>query len=125
MCDGMGDKVLNLEGLTFGRYTLERLLGVGGFAAVYKARDLQTDATVGIKMLARSWLSNKQVVDLFVREGELASGLSHPNLITVTEVGRLYGQLYHVMEYIDGETLSTYFEKELTTFTSSTRLVYV
>lgn len=95
----------SLEGLRFGKFQVGKLLGLGGFAAVYKALDLEMRRHVVIKLLARSWLGDSKVVKMFLHEGQLASQLNHPHIIKVYEVGTLYGQPYHVMEYCDGVSL--------------------
>ena len=97
----------NLVGLQIaGRFHIEELLGIGGFSVVYKANDLKEKKTVVIKFLSKGWLRYKNIVKDFICEGEIASKLDHPNIIKVHEVGQLYGQPYHLMEFCSKKTLA-------------------
>lgn len=98
----------NLEGLQFGKFRMERLLGIGGFSVAYKAFDLEKASNVTIKLLLIRWLTNRRVVRSFQYEGQTLSQLDHPNLIKVYEVGELYGQPYQVMSWHEGRTFDQF-----------------
>jgi serine/threonine-protein kinase len=98
----------NLVGLQFGRFSIEQLLGMGGFSVAYKAFDKERRGNVTIKLLVDRWLTNPDVVRGFVREGQTLSHLDHPNLVKVDEVGELYGQPYQVMTWHEGKTLAQF-----------------
>ncbi len=83
----------------------EETIGRGGMATVELAHDGQLGRKVAIKRLS-AWLTGDEVFrERFVREARMAARLSHPNIVTVYDVGEDDGIPYIVMEYVDGETL--------------------
>jgi len=88
------------------RYRLERLLGGGGMALVYGARDERLDRPVAVKVLAENLAEQPEIRERFLREAQLAAQLSHPNVVAVYDAGEQDGRPYIVMEYADGETLA-------------------
>jgi serine/threonine protein kinase len=88
-----------------GRYRVERVLGDGAMAKVVLARDEALDRQVAVKLLDDRLAANREFRARFTREGRLAAGLSHPNVVTVFDAGEAEGQPYIVMEYVDGQTL--------------------
>ncbi len=90
-------------GHRLGRFAISHLLGAGGMGQVYAARDPELDRLVAIKLL-RPELSIRADARLR-REARVMARLSHPNLVTVHEVGVHQGQLFVAMELIDGQTL--------------------
>lgn len=91
------------------RYVIEQLIGVGGMAVVFKARDLRVNnATVAIKMLKEEAALDQVVVKRFKNESKAESILNHPNIVSVYDVS-VKGELkYMVMEYVSGITLKNY-----------------
>ncbi|MBO5286749.1 MAG: serine/threonine protein kinase [Clostridia bacterium] len=91
------------------RYVIEQLIGVGGMAVVFKARDLRVnDAIVAIKMLKEEAALDEIVVKRFKNESRAESTLNHPNIVSVYDVS-VKGELkYMVMEYVSGITLKNY-----------------
>ena len=87
-----------------GRYVLERLLGTGGMAAVWLARDSTLDRPVAIKVLSDTLASDAGYVERFRREALLAARLSHPNLVKVFDF-EPEPRPALIMEYVDGGTL--------------------
>lgn len=88
-----------------GRYVLERSVGVGGMAAVWLARDRRLNRDVAVKLLSETLVAEAGFVERFEREAQLAAGLSHPNLVTVHDLGVDDDRPYLVMEHVQGETL--------------------
>lgn len=99
-------KILN------GRYEIIELIGRGGMAYVYKARDLKLNRFVAVKILREEYTENEQFIKKFDRESQAAAGLSDPNIVSVYDVG-VDGDVYFiVMEYVDGITLKQYLIKK-------------
>ncbi len=86
------------------RYTIERELGRGGMATVYLARDRKHGRPVALKVL-RPQLAESLGTERFLREIELAAGLTHPHIVPVHDSGVAGGLLYYVMPYVEGESL--------------------
>ncbi|NPV27722.1 MAG: Stk1 family PASTA domain-containing Ser/Thr kinase [Firmicutes bacterium] len=87
------------------RYEIIEQLGVGGMALVYKARDTLLDRLVTIKILRDEFTSDDEFVKRFRREAQAVAKLSHPNVVSVYDVGSEGSIHYIVMEYIAGRTL--------------------
>jgi len=100
--------------LTFadGRYTVERLLGRGGMAAVYLAHDRELDRTVAVKVLDERFAADDEVAGRFRREALTAARLAHPNVVAVYDTGVEDGAEYIVMEHVDGEGLDAVLVRE-------------
>ena len=103
----------NLEGLYFGPFFVERLLGHGGFAAVYRVRERATADLYTVKLLASEYARNPELCDMFAREARTAAQLQHPNLPVVLRVDQTYGRPYIVFRYEDGMTLDAFASQEL------------
>lgn len=88
-----------------GRYDLEQPIGGGGMAVVYRALDRLLGRTVAIKMLRPQFAGDEELVSRFRQEAQAAARLSHPNIVSVYDVGMTDGEYYIVMEYVDGPTL--------------------
>ncbi len=86
------------------RYGVERELGRGGMATVYLGQDLKHRRPVAIKVLHPE-LATALGVERFLREIEIAAGLTHPHILPLFDSGEADGLLYYVMPYIEGETL--------------------
>jgi predicted Ser/Thr protein kinase len=90
------------------RYKLLSLQGEGGMAAVYQAQDLKLRRTVAVKVLHTDRVDG----DVLLREAQAAAGVSHPNVVTVYDIGQDGDTQYIVMEYAQGRTLQELIEKE-------------
>ncbi len=89
-----------------GRFELRRILGAGGFGAVFEAVHLGLDSRFAVKTLLPRLARNEAVVERFLREARTAASLDHPGIVRVTDVG-LDGDLpWLAMEYLDGESLA-------------------
>ncbi|PID84954.1 MAG: hypothetical protein CSB13_10510 [Chloroflexi bacterium] len=88
-----------------GRYRLLERIGSGGMAAVYRAQDLRLGRFVAIKMLHESLTSDDNFLRNFQQEAHAAANLTHPNIVTVHDIGQDGHRHYIVMEFIDGQTL--------------------
>jgi len=90
----------------FGRYRIEELIGTGAMGAVYRARDLQLDRPVAIKVLTKPMTEDSSLGELLL-EARTISALNHPNICTLYEVGEEEGHGYICMEYVEGRTLNS------------------
>lgn len=95
----MGETLLN------GRYRLVAQQGSGGMAVIYKAVDQFLGRTVAVKVLRPSLTADPSFIARFRNEARSVANLSHPNIVTVHDVGNDQQMQYIVMEYIEGQDL--------------------
>ena len=95
------------------RYEILEILGEGGMAFVYKARDTQLERIVAIKTLKPNYVNQETFVDRFKREAKTAANLNHPNIVQIFDWG-IEDEPYFVMEYIEGNTLTSIIAKNRT-----------
>ena len=88
------------------RYEIVEILGEGGMAFVYKAKDKQLQRYVAIKTLKPNYVNQEKFVDRFRREAQTAANLNHPNIVQIFDWG-IDDEPYFVMEYIEGNTLTS------------------
>ncbi len=88
-------------------YTIERLIGRGGMAAVYLAVQESLGRRVALKVLDQTFADDPAFSERFLNEGRIIAGLSHHNIITVHDVGIAEGGHYISMEYVDGGDLKS------------------
>ncbi len=98
--------------LLAGRYELIEKIGEGGMAIVYKARCRLLNRYVAIKILRPEFTRDEQFVENFRRESQAAAGLSHPNIVSVYDVGQEGNIHFIVMELVEGKTLSQLIEEK-------------
>ncbi len=96
---------MSSQDLLNGRYRLVNQQGSGGMAVIYKATDLALGRTVAVKILRPSLTGDPEFLKRFRQEARNVANLSHPNIVTVHDVGQDGNTHYIVMEYIDGEDL--------------------
>ncbi len=89
-----------------GRYELDGIVGRGGMALVFLARDRETDARVAVKLLADNLSADPHLRERFRREADLGKRLSHPNVVRVLASGETDGRAFMVLEYVDGGNLA-------------------
>ncbi|HLQ29746.1 MAG TPA: serine/threonine-protein kinase [Ktedonobacteraceae bacterium] len=95
----------DLIGVTLGNYTILAPLGQGGMARVYKAHQENLDREVAVKVLPPWFAADRNFVERFNQEARLVARLSHPNIVTVHDASEFSGNLYIVMQLVDGGTL--------------------
>jgi eukaryotic-like serine/threonine-protein kinase len=92
-------------GEDIGPYHLLQLLGEGGTGSVYLAIDTRLDRKVALKVLSSEFTEDKDRVSRFKLEARATSSLSHPNIVTIFEIGETQDRNYIVTEYVEGVTL--------------------
>jgi serine/threonine-protein kinase len=97
---------VDLLGKMLGKYKIVEELGWGGMAVVYRGYDTALGRDVAIKVLLPHLAADDEFVRRFWREAEAAARLSHPNIVTIHDVGQEGGLYYFVMSYLSGRPLS-------------------
>jgi CHASE2 domain-containing sensor protein/predicted Ser/Thr protein kinase len=106
-----------LPGTRFGRYEVLRHLGRGGMGQVYLVRDTVINRQAALKTIRLDTGGDdpQHVIEIrqrFYREGQTAGRLTHPNIVTVYDLGEALGMSYIVMEYVEGKTLTKLMKKQ-------------
>jgi len=94
------------EPTKIGRYEIEGLVGEGAMAKVYRARDPEIARVVAVKVLKDELCVDEAYVNRFLREAKAAGAISHPNIVTVFDVGRFGNAPYITMEFLDEKSLA-------------------
>ena len=94
-----------------GRYEIEREIGRGGMATVYRARDIHHDRPVALKVL-HAELAESLGAERFQREIRVAASLQHPHILTVHDSGTTGGYLWFTMPFVEGESLRDRISRE-------------
>lgn len=95
-----------------GRYVIERRIGEGAMANVYRAHDPSIGRIVAIKVLKKELRQDLSLVGRFLREARAAGALSHPNIVTIYDVGEADGFPYIAMELLDGVPLDEHLREQ-------------
>ena len=118
LCQTAPDSVLTLDevkpGLSLGRYEFLLPIARGGMAAVWAARARGArgfQRTVAIKTMLPTLSADPHFETMFLDEARIASRIRHPNVVEIVDLGEQDSLLYIVMEWIDGEPLSTLMRK--------------
>jgi hypothetical protein len=101
----VSDQEPSRVGLEFDDFVLLEEIGRGGMGIVYKARQKSLDRVVAIKLLPADPLSKPALLARFLAEARAAAGLSHPNIVSIYQVGQCPVGHYFAMEFIDGQDL--------------------
>mgnify|MGYP001321892606 CR=1 FL=1 len=100
-------------GLTLGNCVIHSLLGQGGMARVYRAKQANLDRDVAIKILPPYYAADPAFVERFKLEARALARLSHPHIVIVHDAGEDQGRLYIVMEYVAGGNLRQYMAQSM------------
>ncbi len=104
---------MNIIGKTIAnRYEIISTNGVGGMATVYKAKDTVLNRNVAIKVLKEEFITDEEFVKRFNSEAQAAASLSHPNIVSIYDVGNEDNIYYIVMELVRGKTLKQIITEE-------------
>ena len=104
------------------RYLIESLLGEGGMGVVYRAQDTLIEREVAIKVASSNYIGTEGRARLIV-EARAAGALSHPNIVTIFDVGEANGQTFIVMEFVEGQTLADHSSHSLVETLKITRQI--
>ncbi len=105
----------DLTGTSVGRFSVRRRLGAGGMGEVYLADDPALKRSVAIKRMSAQMRANRGDRQRFLREGQRASALNHPNIASIYDVLEDKDEVLLVIEYIDGGTLRQRLKEPFTT----------
>ena len=94
-----------------GPYAIIREIGRGGMGVVYLAHDTKLDREVAIKCLPDELSDDADRLARFEREAKLLASLNHPNIATIYGLEEVEGRRYLILEYIDGESLIEYLNR--------------
>ncbi len=96
----------NLIGQTIGQYKIISKIGEGGMAVVYRARQELLERDIALKILSPQLTKDTTFVERFLQEARSAAQMSHPNIVTIYEVGAANGLYYMALAYIEGMSLA-------------------
>ena len=88
--------------LTYGRYKIEKEIGRGSMGVVYLAQDPQIDRKIALKVIHKEHAENTYFLSRFYKEAKAIGRLSHPNIVTVYDIGQDHGTHFIAMEFISG-----------------------
>ncbi len=100
-----------LIGTTVEQYHIVRLIGIGGMARVYEAREPALDRRVALKVMLILHAADEELAQRFRREGRALASLKHPNIVELYSVGETDHSYYIAMRFIDGQTLASVLKK--------------
>ena len=95
----------DISGQTVGRYEIKEVLGEGAMAIVYRVYDPEIDRSLALKVLKSELCVDAEYMSRFLREAKAAGALTHPNIVTVYDVGEMENKPYIMMEFLQGQNL--------------------
>ncbi|MGP3684306.1 serine/threonine-protein kinase [Streptomyces sp. IBSNAI002] len=101
-----------LIGKQIAGYRVERMLGRGGMAVVYCAKDLRLGRTVALKLIAPERARDDTFRRRFTHESRVAASIDHPHIVPIFEAGETHGVLYIAMRYVSGLDLRVLLDRE-------------
>ena len=102
---------MEMAGKTIGRFEIAQMIGEGGMAQVYRAYDPQINRSVALKILKDEHCADEEHTSRFIKEGKAAGALTHPNIVTIYDVGNVDDVPYIMMELLEGENLGDIMRK--------------
>jgi serine/threonine-protein kinase len=106
-----------------GQYEIRSLLGRGGMAAVYLARQMSMDREVAVKVMAKELADDEQFVARFEHEAQVIAKLQHPHILPVIDFGREGKNIYIVMQLVRGGSLDDRLRDSLLSLTTASRML--
>ena len=97
--------------MKYGRYEIKEELGKGGMGVVYLAHDPQIDRLIALKVLRPDRLTGEAFVQRFLKEARTIGRLSHPNIVTVYDIGQDRETIFIAMEFLEGDPLNKIMEE--------------
>lgn len=95
-----------------GEFEIERELGRGGMGVVFRAREIDLDRVVALKVMPPDMAVHRDLAERFRREARLAAALDHPNIIPIYGVGQSGGTFYIAMKYVEGRGIDAIIDSE-------------
>ena len=102
--ESQGDSLL---GKSFDEYRIEKPLGTGGMAKVYRALDVKLKRYAALKVILPDLRESEQYAERFEREAQSIARLEHPNIVRIYRFGEVNGMYYMAMQYVEGADLGT------------------
>ncbi|MCI0711368.1 MAG: protein kinase [Chloroflexi bacterium] len=114
---------MRLAGKTIGNYKVIDVLGAGGMATVYRARQTNIERDVAIKVMAAAFAQQPDFVERFKREAELFAQLEHPHILPIYDYGDEDGYLYLVLRLMEGGSLESHMRKQALTLAQISKMI--
>lgn len=107
----------------FGRYELLEEVGRGGMGVVYRARHVELNRVVAVKMILSGYLADSEQIRRFQQEARTAARIRHPNIVNVFDYGEAEGHHYFAMDYVSGQSLQQLLQRGLLPIEQAVQLV--
>lgn len=100
------------DAVNYGRYQITKEVGHGSMGVVYEAHDPQINRIVALKVLRQDRMGTEAFVTRFLKEAKVVGRLSHPNIVTIYDVGEEQDSIYIAMEFLAGSTLASFIQAD-------------